>query len=219
MAVITTKDIAVCFNNTIKDFMDKGYVISPFTENGSYSNAKTYIDMIKPGDNSHIIRIWMAISSLDVGKNWWQKVDVVGPRAKKYLTGKEYNGNISREQTLWTDSGEVVYEKLFYMFKETNGNKIFSDNLDEATRLVNMRLDRLMNTPVKNPFNYDRMIEKNKLTSSFVSCIMKRINSVRGFKRATASCIESVQLYKYDRKLNATVKYNFNGKSGVITLK
>lgn len=219
MTVVTASEVARQFNTVIMDFMSKGYIISPFTENGSYSKTKTHVDMIKSGDNSHIIRVWMVEESLKVGKDWWQKVDVMGPRAKKYLVGKGYDGKISKEQTLWPDYGEVIYEKLFYMFKEKKGNKIFSDDLDEATRLVNLALDRCMNKPVDNIFDYGRLVAKEKLPSTFIDEIMKRINSNRGFKRATASCIDTVEIYKYDSKLKATVKYKFNDKVGVITLK
>lgn len=219
MSIFTAKDVANQFNEAVMYFIEKGYVISPFTENGSYSKTKTHIDLIKPNDNSHIIRVWMVDESLKVGKDWWQKVDVMGPRAKKYLAGVGYDGRISKEQTLWPNYGEVVYEKLFYMFKERNGNKIFSDDLDEATRLVNLALDRMMNQPVANPFNYGRLIAKEKLPSNFIDDIMKRINSKPGFKRAHASCIDTIQIYKYDNKLKADIKYNHNGKVGIITLK
>jgi len=219
MSIFTAKEIANQFNEAVMYFIERGYVISPFTENGTYSNTKTHIDLIKPNDNSHIIRIWMVDETLKVGKDWWQKVDVMGPRAKKYTNITGYDGKVAKEQTLWPDKGVVVYERLFYMFKEKDDNKVFSDDLDEATRLVNMKLDRIMNRSVNNPFNYGRLIAKEKLPINFVDGIMQRINSKPGFKRAHASCIDTIQVYKYDNKLKADIKYNYNGKTGVITLK
>lgn len=219
MSVITANEVARQFNAAIMDLMNKGYVISPFTWNGSYSKTKTHIDLVKPNDSSHILRVWMIEETMSVGKLWWQSIDVVGPRVKKYTSINGYDGKVSKGLSLWPNDGEVIYEKLFYKFKEDNGNKIFSDDLDEATRLVNMRFERQMNIPVGNPFNYRRIAKKDKLTTDFVDSIMRRINSIRGFKRATASCIDTVELYKYDSKLKATVRYNFNGKSGIISLK
>lgn len=105
------------------------------------------------------------------------------------------------------------------MFKEKNDNKIFSDDLDEATRFVNLKLDRCMNKPVSNPFNYGRFIVKEKLPANFIDGIMRRINSKPGFKRANASCIDTVKVYKYDNRLKVDVKYKHNGKVGIITLK
>lgn len=221
MSIFTAKEIANQFNEAIMHFIKKDYVISPFTENGSYSNTKTHIDLIKPNDNSHILRVWMVDESLKVGKDCRQKVDVTGPRVKKYLLGKGYDGKVAKEQTLWPgkEYGEVVYEKLFYMFKEKNDNKVFSDDLDETTSLVNLSLDRMMNRPVDNPFNYGRFIAKEKLSANFVDGIMRRINSKPGFKRAKATCIDWVQIYKYNNKLKVDVKYKLNDKVGIITLK
>jgi len=219
MSIFTAKEIANQFNEAVMFFIERGYVISPFTEDGTYSNTKTYIDLIKPNDNSHIIRVWMVDETLKVGNDWWQKVDVMGPRAKKYTNITDYDGKIAKEQTLRPGKGIVVYEKLFYMFKERNGKKVFSDDLDEATRLVNLVFDRMVNQSINNPFNYGRLIAKEKLPSNFIDGIMRRINSKQGFKRAHADCIGTIQIYKYDNKLKADVKYNYNGKTGIITLK
>jgi len=219
MSIFTAKEIANQFNEAVMFFIEKGYIISPFTANGSSLNTKTHIDLIKPNDNSHILRVWMVEEVLKVGKYLWQTADVTGPRVKKYMNKTGYDGKVAKAQTLWPDEGIVVYEKLFYMFKEKKCNKVFSDDLDEATRLVKLALDRIMNQPISNPFNYSRLIAKEKLSSNFIDGIMRRINSKPGFKRAHANCIDTVKIYKYDSKLKADVIYKFNGKSGVITLK
>lgn len=219
MSVITTKEVAAKYNEVISDLMSKGYIISPFTENGSYSNTASHIDMIKLNDTSHILRVWMVDETVKIGDKFWQRLDVNGIRVKKYVIGKQWNGKISCEQSMWPNGGDTIYEKLYYMFKSYDDRKIFSDDLDEATNLHNMSFNRCMNKPVDNPFNYGRLIAKEKLPAAFIDGIMKRINSNRGFKRATASCIESVQLYKFDNKLKADVRYNYNGKSCVMVLR
>lgn len=219
MSVITVKEVAAQYNKVISDLMSKGYIISPFTENGSYSNTAFYTDMIKLSDTSHIFRVWMVDEVVKIGDRFWQHLDVNGVRVKKYVVGKQWNGSISCGQSMWPTGGDTVYEKLYYMFKAYNGKKIFSDDLDEAKRLHTMSFNRCMSKPVDNPYNYGRIIANDKLTAPFVDSVMKRINSMRGFKRANASCIESVQLYKYDNKLKADVRYNYNGKSGIMVFK
>ena len=220
MSIITAKEIAAKYSEVISDLMSKGYIISPFTENGYYSNTVSYIDMIKLNETSHILRVWMIDETVKIGDRVWQRLSVNGIRVKKYVIGKQWNGNISsREQSMWPTGGDTVYEKFFYMFKEKNGNKVFSNDLDEATCLVKLSFDRIMNRPAENPFNYGRFVTKEKLPSSFVDGIMRRINSKPGFKRANASCIKSVQLYKSYGKLQADVKYDYNGKSGIMVLK
>lgn len=218
MTVITTKDIAACFNNTIKDFMDKGYIISPFTENGSYSHTKCHVDMINPKDNSHILRVWMPEDYYNFDRRYGFGINVTGVRVKKYLNGKGYNGDLSREQTLWPgeEYGEVVYEKLFYMFKEKKG-KVYTDNIEEAKKYIELHDKRLDSRYYKcNNTKHDI----TRLPSSFIDKIMSRINSVRGFKRATAKCIKSVTSGKnYNGRFIAAIKYEFNNKSGIVNLR
>jgi len=219
MAVFTAKEVVSQFNTAIADLMSKGYIISPFTESGSYSNTKTHIDLIKPNDNSHIIRVWLSDERVKTGERFWQYIDSNGVRVKKYKNGVGYDGIFEREQTLWPgkDYGETLYEKMFYAFAERNGKRIYSDDLDEAKKFANMHNDRVMNDTT-DKFNLGRSFSKDRLTPKFVDSIMARINSIRGFKRATASCITSVEMYKYDNKLNVVVKYRFNDKNGTIHL-
>jgi len=220
MTVVTAKEVAIQFNAAVADLMNKGYVISPFTENGSYSSTKTHIDMINPKDTSHILRVWMIDESMRIGDTWFKCVDVMGARVKRYEKGRGFDGNVCCEQCLWPNYGETIYEKPFYLIKIVNDRKIFSDNLEEAKRLVNMRCDRAINKPVANaPYDYGRVVDNEKLPENFIDAIMARINKIRGLRRATASCIESVQLYKYNRQLRAEVRYRYNDKSGIISLK
>lgn len=219
MSVFTAKDVAIAFNSVISDLMSKGYVISPFTNNGTYSKATSYIDLFNPNDSSHILRVWMIDDYVQMGDRYWHRMDVTGPRVKKYIKGTSFNGDLSKGHTLWPDYGETVCEKLFYMFKETKNNKVYSDDLEEAKKLRQMSFDRQMSRPSSNPFKDDRVIPNDKLPSKFIDSIMHRINSVRGFKRATATCIESVCLDNRFAKLCASVKFRFNDKVGIIKLK
>lgn len=226
MAVVTIKEIAAQFNSTITDLMSKGYIISPFTMNGSYSNTRTHVDMINPRDTNHVIRVWMVDESASVPAElarWRSWIDVVGVRVKKYTKsrcGRGYDGNFYCEQTLWPgeDYGEVVSEKLFYAFSERKGRKAFTDNFDEAKQLLELNYNRYLNRRTDN--KDVKQIPVHKLSANFIDLIMARINSVRGFKRATASCIEQVLIGKsYNDKLVAEIKYEFNGKHGMIHLR
>lgn len=231
MTVVTIKEIAAKFNSTITDLMSKGYIISPFTMNGSYSNTRTHVDMINPRDTNHVMRVWMVDESIRTPVSlagWYPWMDVVGVRVKKYTKasgydsrcGRGYDGRFYCEQTLWPgeDYGEVVSEKLYYAFNERKGKKTFTDNLDEAHKLLELNYNRNLNRHTND--KYPKQIPVHKLSAKFIDLIMARINSVRGFKRATASCIERVAIGKnYNGKLVAEIKYGFNGKYGMINLR
>ena len=63
-------------------------------------------------------------------------------------------------------------------------------------------------------------VEVRKLPASLIDHLMRRINSIRGFKRATASCISRVRVgHIYNGKIAADVYYSQNGKDGVINLR
>ena len=65
-----------------------------------------------------------------------------------------------------------------------------------------------------------KLIPVNKLPPMFIDSIMNKINSTRGCKRATVSCITSVAFGKNSYgKLMATVKYSFNNKQGYFDFK
>lgn len=226
MTVVTEKHVAKAFSSTVTDFISKGYIISPFTPDGSFNNTKTYIDLFNPNDNSHIIRVWMVDEYNRVGKSWLRHIDTVGVRAKKYTIGRYngYNGNIGEGQYLLPSSGELVYENLFYKFKTRkshNGTQyynVYATSYEEAVALSEISYKRINESPTKNDNGY-RRVPLAKLSPKFIDLIMDRINSVRGFKRATSTCITLVEMYKgYQGKLIAKVSYEFNSKRDTITL-
>ena len=62
-------------------------------------------------------------------------------------------------------------------------------------------------------------IDVNSLPSTFVKKVLPRIQSVRGFRRATEHCITGVTLVKNPRKgIYANVFFTFKGKEGTIVL-
>jgi hypothetical protein len=220
MSVVKFSDIGKHFNHVISDFMSKGYMISPYTGNGSYNGGRILTDMINPNDTSHIVRIWVVDKREQLGGSWWKYVDVTGVCARKYYFHKGFNGDLFTEQNLQPYYGDIVYEKYFYQFKiDKHSRKVYSDDFEEAKKLFNIHSERIINMPVDNPFNYGRKAPIDKLPAVFIDRIMKRINSVRGFKRATASCIDNVSIYKWNRRLEAKVEYSFNNKTGNIILK
>lgn len=225
MAVVTERHVAKAFSSAVTNFISKGYVISPFTTDGSYNNTKTYVDLFKPNDNSHIIRVWMVDEYNKVGNSWLRHIDTVGVRAKKYTVGRYngYNGSIGEGQYLLPYSGELVYENLFYMFKTCKSHNrtqynVYATSYEEAAALSDLSYKRVTEAPIKNENRY-RKVPLSKLSPKFIDLIMDRINSVRGFKRANATCITNVEMFKrYPGKLIAKVSYEFNSKSDTITL-
>lgn len=223
MAIITVNDLNRLFNQTVVDLMGKGYVISQFTHGGSYSHTEGHLDMAKPNDKSHIIRIWTVTDMEDTDDRIYRHIDTAAIRVSKYTWKDGFDGRC-HSQTLWPERGEVLSERKFYQIcdrSERRGGKVgkvYTDNLDEAKKILNMQWDRYCSR-AKTGGGYPHDVEVNKLSANLVDCIMRRINSIRGFKRATASCITRVQIGRnYGGKMAANVYYSQNGKSGIIDL-
>ena len=225
MTVVTERHVAKAFSSAVTDFISKGYIISPFTTDGSYNNTKAYIDLFKPNDNSHIIRVWMVDEYKSVGKSWPRHINTVGVRAKKYTIGgyNGYSGSIGEGQYLLPSSGELVYENLFYMFKTRNSHNrvkynVYATSYEEAAALSDLSYKRVIGSHTSD-YNVYRKIPLTNLSPKFIDLIMDRINGIRGLKRANATCITQVELFKgYSGKMTAKVSYEFNSKSGTIIL-
>ena len=223
MAIVTVNDLNCIFNKTVVDIMAKGYIISQFTNDESYSNTEGHLDMIKPNDKSHIIRVWIVTGIEDTDYRVYHHVDTIAIRVSKYTRKNGFDGRCC-SQTLWPDRGEVLSERKFYQIccrGERKEGRVYTDNLDDTMKILNMRWDRYCsrdNNDNKN--SYYHSIEISKLPASFIDNIMHRINSIRGFRRATASCITKVIVGKnYSGKMAADVYYSQNGKEGIIKLR
>ena len=218
MAIITVNDLNNLVNKIVVDFMGKGYILSNFTHGGGYTSTEFHLDMIKPNDKSHIIRIWMINSHADIEHRIYSHINTAAIRINKYTRKDGYDGNHHKSQTLWAGSGEIINEHKFYQIYEGKKGNVYTDNLDEAIKVINMQFDRRCSHVSKR--RYSHSVEINKLPSSFIDGIMRRINTIRGFKRATASCLTKVIVGKdYGGKMAADVYFSQNGKDGIIKLR
>ena len=221
MAIVTIDDVNDVINKIVADLTAKCYVISNFTHGGSYSNTEGHLDMIKPNDKSHIIRIWAVTRVYDIDDKFYRHIDTATILISRYTRKDGFDGKC-HSQTLCPNSGEVLSEHIFYKIcdrSECNGCKVYTDNLDEAKKILKIQHDRYCSYVSKNDY-YPHSVEISKLPANFIDHIMNRINSIRGFKRATASCITNVMVGRnYNGKMAADVYYSQNGKDGVIKLR
>lgn len=227
MTICTTKDIMSAYNSIVANLMADGWIISPMTVNGSYCNVKHYIDLINHSDKSHLIRVWVYYTIKNLtpygGYNY---TDVVEVFAKKY----KWNGKF-KPQTCYPGydgDGEYITDaRVFYQIDDSNyrpvrriQSTIYTEDVNEVANIIKLRSERYIRK------QYDKKVAaipsleytRDKVSANFIDSIMERINKTRGFKRATASCIENIRIIKNDKFL-ASVYYSFNGKSGQIHLR
>ena len=225
-------ELNVRYSNLIKDYLNKGYVISPFTigdgfgfssVNYFFQKGLTFFDLINPKEKNVIYRVWLKPA-------YSKDLELLKIEVRKY-NRKVFCG------TLRPDEGDIVNEKSFFVVSGTE-KRAYTDSEDEITRINKCRSDRraLQESLERSFFKNGRYLEVDKLPADFIDSIMVRINRVRGFKRANATCIKTVTLYKespvtlykgsrYDwrrdkqvNKLKAHVFFSYNGKAGHIYL-
>ena len=218
MAIISIKDIIRHYNSVIKSFMDQGYIISPITRYGGYHYVDGYTDLVNLNDKKSFIRIFVMCEYCSDGSYYDSKsykYYITKILAKKY----EFDGKF-RPMSARPDCGKLISEKSFYQIKE---NCLYADTLDDLKQIREIQRKRKESRRVVSDV---KSYPINKLSAEFIDSIMERINAIRGFKRATASCIESVCSYQcVDRensakaKFSGVVKFNFNNRCGRINLK
>ena len=217
MAVISISDIIRYYNSVTKSFMDQGYIISPTTMYGGYHYVDGYTDLVNLNDKKSIIRIFVMREYCSDGHYYdysSYKYSIIKIIAKKY----EWDGKF-KCMNCRPEFGDLISEKRFYQIKE---NYLYVDTLDELKQIREIQRKR-KKSHRKTP-NTKKSYPLNKLSVKFIDSIMKRINSIDGFKCATTSCIESVCSYQcVDRKNNARLKgevtFKFNNRIGRISLK
>ena len=218
MAIISVKDIIRHYNSVIKSFMDQGYIISPTTMYGGYHYVDGYTDLVNLNDKKSFIRIFVMREYCSDGSYYDSnsyKYSIIKIIAKKY----EWDGKF-KCMNCRPEFGNLISEKRFYQIKE---NYLYADTLDDLKQIREIQHKRKESRSKASDVK-SYMI--NKLSADFIDSIMERINSIRGFKRATASCIESVCSYQcVDRqnsakaKFSGVVMFKFNNKCGRINLK
>ena len=218
MAIISIKDIIRHYNSVIKSFMDQGYIISPITRYGGYHYVDGCTDLVNLNGKKSFIRIFVMCEYCSDGSYYDSKsykYYITKILAKKY----EFDGKF-RPMSARPDCGKLISEKSFYQIKE---NYLYADTLDDLKQIREIQRKRKESRRVVSDV---KSYPINKLSAEFIDSIMERINAIRGFKRATASCIESVCSYQcVDRensakaKFSGVVKFNFNNRCGRINLK
>lgn len=219
MSVFCMRQIVGLYNEVIKSYTDKGWIISPTTMNGGYTSVSGYTDLIKPGNKKDILRVFMSTDYTLVDNHYCSILKI---SVKKY----DWNGKFD-SKNLWLDCGNLISCSTFYELK--SDALAYTDSPDDIIKIRSIRDERYNNNKSlsRNRNDVYTLNKINKLSANFIDNIMERINAVRGFKRATASCIKEICLYKVDgmynyttgkrdKVLRASVSYNFNGKSGTL---
>jgi hypothetical protein len=218
--IILASNIIKSFNSIIADYLKDGYMISPFSMKGSFSDAESFVDLVRCDKADHIIRVWMSENCMAKVGTSYHYIRIKSISVKRYDFECETNINdITWPHTLWFNGGVLIKEVQYYAFANRSDKSIYTDSLDEAIAYFNIQSSRYSNRrAIFNNQAYVRDVTADKLPSKFVSHIMDRIHKVRGFKHAAQDCISKVTIIRDNERFKSIVQYSFNGKTGFINL-
>lgn len=219
--IILASNIIKSFNAIIADYLKDGYMISPFSMKGSFTDAESFVDLVRFNNTDHILRIWLRNSSMTPVDTSYRYIHTKSIIVKKYEFKRKANINdISWPNTLWPNEGTLIKEIKYYEFANRGDKSVYTDSLDEATFYFNIQSNRYFNRRVTfNNQAYVKDVTVDKLPSKFVDHIMNRIHKARGFKHATPDCISNVTVIRDNERFKSIVQYSFNGKTGFINLR
>lgn len=217
MAIYSKHELTVKYNEVLNSYVSRGFIVYPFVlARGRCGDEVTHTDLFNSKDRKFVYRLWMA-------KNYrWdsfsgRQVDELHITVKKY----PLKFASDRSNCLWYDEGEYISDETFFQVKENNS---YTDSLDQLNEIRTLREKRKeLKRNSENKF-VPHKIDICRIPANLIDVIMYKVNRVRGFKRATASCLKSLTMHKYcnswgrNGRLYADVEFSFDGKSGSIRL-
>lgn len=200
---IYNKNIDKTYSNLISDYLSKGYIASPTIvdryRRGTNTGCANSIELVNPKIKNKVIRIFVDRDDemAHVG-SMHTYVTYIRIYAKQYNYTKE---DLKNHRTLWHDEGELIFDKKYYCIPSSNA---YTETLDELAIIYMIRENRIkQQRELKLKDNAFKWINLSDLKPETIDSIMARINSMHGFKTATASCIQKIGI----RKISC---YNYN---------
>lgn len=216
MAFVSKNDIFKKYTEIVSDYIGKGYAIAPLSR---CSHGDMSISMIDTVNKNNIVCVWCDrnCERVDLGSRFLT-VDSIRIYTKRYLTDK----NLKYNRTLWYDEGDLIDKYTYY---EVKYDKCYTDDYVGILKIAALREARANNSTAKDDLFKERKLNIQNLSVDLIDYIMSRINCIRGFKRATASCIDEVVLKR--KKVNSwsdktktigIVRFSFKGKNTSIVI-
>lgn len=208
MNVILMENLNSMFTSFVMEFIHKGYSINCNTMGGSYSREICHVDLSNK-DSDKIVRVWMLYH---YGNHFTNEFDTIEIVAKAYS---------KRSSDMWTNGGETLKSVTAYIINEHAGVYSFSlDDVKEVQKIRSVRWKSHQDIQDLNQTEYSKVVDLEKVPKSLQDSIVKRIQSIRGFKRATFKHVKEIKLNRRNgnRSFQALVSWELNGKSDYMVL-
>lgn len=218
MAIITASELARRYHSIVEDYLNKGYNLSLFTLNGSFSGILEYTDLISDKDKTKLIRVWVKSEILHASDILGNNADI----AKLHICldavsiiVKKYNRRTD-DAYYWFSDGETISKTTFYAIKD---KVCYTDTFEDFMAYWKKHNARIDNRSYALKELSVRKVNLSNLPNKFIDSIMRKVNALRGFRQATSACIQEVVIGRrpssYERnkqRLAAQVNVYYKGR-------
>ena len=193
MTIHTEKDLDKLFTESVSAYLNRGYIFYA----GLFGPA--FVKLYNPS-TKELIKIQLYKSDF-FDRN----------RGRSIFTTV-----LSVKQEYACRSCLTLYERTFYVVEKDRAYCDSIEELDAINDLRNARRKRISD-------NSTRKIALDKIPSNLIDRFMYRINAIKGFKRANASCIKSVSLGKVKQfltdnpRLRVFITFEYKGNQETIS--
>lgn len=217
MAFYTYQQIEGKLTEIINHYFSDGYKVSLRTAFGSYYKISFFMDFTKSSKPipDEFIRIW-----------YKDEYDYDLPCKRLTITAEKF---VTRNNSIgyhYPGEGTIIEQYMFYCVKEPvdcRKPSVFVDSLNEFKSVKDKKDKR--RAIKKEDTSVCKSIALESLSNDTIDHIMHRINSRRGFSKATSLCISSIT-FSFDRENNpndhiayrAKIDFSYNGRYDTIYL-
>lgn len=196
-------DMQMFYTKQVADFLNKGYYISASTNATRYDTCAS-VDLMHTDHPNEMYRVRFNYFRDYIFNEYCVSIETVKYAVSKYLEGYDPT-TVSVKKFYSINSLKIPYvHRCFF---------IDSEDLESVVAKRKHRKDN------KLYIHRDTEVHDYKLdkfSNKFIDSIMEKINKVRGFRNATASCVNNIkitrQLSRSDSCYTYRVKVDFSYK-------
>lgn len=174
-------DIQMCYTKQVADFLNKGYYISSSTNPYRYDHLAS-VDLMHPDRPNEMYRVRSNYFRDYMFNEYCFSIEVVKCTISKYLEA--------------CDPTTVIVKKFYTInsIKNPYIQKCFFVDSEDLESVIAKRRQRADLKPYLHSDVEVNNYKLNKFSNKFIDSLMEKINKVRGFKNATAACVDNIKV-------------------------
>lgn len=202
-------DVQMFYTKQVADFLNKGYYISSSTNPCRYDRSAS-VDLMHPDRPNEMYRVRSNYFRDYTFSEYCFSIEIIKCTISEYL--EVYDPTTVSVKKFYT----INSLKMPYV------HRCFFIDSEDLESVVAKRKHRKDNKPYLRRDVEVNNYKLNKFSNKFIDSIMEKINKVRGFRNATASCVNNIKVMRklsspnYSYTYQVKVDFSYKDKSSSI---